>query len=313
MRIFITGIAGFIGSSLARYFLKQDQFVSGIDNLFTGKRDNLPDSISWKFGDVGKKEDLNDINGDFDVIIHLAAQSSGEKSFSFPEYDIQTNILGSLNIYNFARARKAKLLINISSMSVYGEVDSSTVVDETHITNPVSLYGITKLGAERMLELFSQKDQFPVVSLRLFSAYGPGQNLDEMAQGIVSIYLAYLLREDHILVKGALDRMRDLTNIEDIISCITKIITSEKIKSGSYNLCTGKLTTVAEMISLLKKASKIEKPVISKGNTQGDIQGFCGSWQKLYRDYGWEPVINADQGITKMVNYYMESVKWKKN
>ena len=190
MKIFITGIAGFIGSTLTDYFIAQGHQVFGIDNLFTGQASNLSAGFRWQNRDIGDENCFDDLKQPYDIIIHLAAQTSGEKSFELPVYDMETNLKGAYHVYQFAKQCQARLMINMSSMSVYGDVPGKSIVDEEYVPQPVSLYGNTKLAAENMLNLLSGIDGLPVVSLRLFSAYGPRQDLTEMKQGMVSIYLA---------------------------------------------------------------------------------------------------------------------------
>jgi len=220
MRIFITGIAGFIGSSLAKILSHDKHHIFGVDNLFSGNINNIPKDIKWSNNDIRDKIFFDQHNNKYDIVIHLAAQTSGEKSFDIPLYDMQTNILGSYNVYEFAKKCGATLFINMSSMSVYGNVIKNMFVDESFIPEPTSLYGNSKLAIERALNILSKKDKLPVIHLRLFSAYGPGQDLSEMKQGMVSIYLSYILRSKDIIVKGSPDRIRDFIFIDDIIGAI---------------------------------------------------------------------------------------------
>ena len=306
MKIFITGIAGFIGSHLAKHFTEQGHYVFGVDNLSTGQSKNINPKIHWEKKDIRDKETFENINETFDVLIHLAAQSSGEKSFDIPLYDIETNIKGSYLVYEFSRKCNARLLINFSSMSVYGSVSSDYFpVGESYNPTPTSLYGNSKLCAENLLNLLSKRDNLPVIHMRLFSAYGGSQNLNVMTQGIVSIFLSYILSQKQVVVKGSLERIRDFIYIDDVIRAIDLILKNPKIKNNSYNLCTGKTTNVGILIKLLMEKTGIKKPVIVKGTTLGDIQGFPGSYQKIYKDFGWEPRINLEEGISKMLPSYI--------
>lgn len=309
--IFITGICGFIGSHLAQTLEKIGIKVYGIDNLSTGKKENLPAFISWDEKDIRDKRSFCSPSKDHRLlgVVHLAAQTSGEKSFELPEYDAQTNFLGSLNAYTFAREQKAKWFINFSSMSVYGDKPSDQIIFETDEPKPVSLYGNTKHAAERMLYLLwekekYQKDSLPVTSFRLFNAYGPGQNLDEMKQGMISIYLSYFLKHPFIEVKGSKDRVRDFIYIDDILSAILLVIKNPPLSSKVYNLSTGIATKVETVISYLKEATSSNKEIIYEGHTLGDISGFAGSSQAFKDDYGWASQTNMKEGIFKMVSHY---------
>lgn len=309
LKVFITGIAGFVGSSLASKLKCEGFEVDGIDNLYTGNVKNLSSGIKWRNIDLRDLEKIIEINESYDVIVHLGAQSSGEKSFEVPGYDIDTNIKGTYNMYEFAKKCGAKLFINMSSMSVYGDVEFNTKIDEQYVPFPKSVYGATKYATEQILSLLSERDGIPVVSLRLFNAYGPNQNLEEMKQGMISIYLSYLLYQDHIHVKGSLDRVRDILYIDDVVGAIQTIIESKEYKSGVFNLSSGQATSVREMLDMLLNASNIKKEIICEGSTAGDVMGFTGDNSKLLSSYNVEIKNTPRDGIEKMVNYYLKDKK----
>lgn len=304
MRIFITGIAGFIGSAVARSLQKNGHYVTGIDNLFSGYASNLPSTITWKKGDIRYSSELDMLVDKYDVIIHLAAQTSGEKSFEVPEYDMDTNLKGSFNIFRFANKCKANLMINMSSMSVYGDVPHKATVNENTPPSPVSLYGSTKLAAENILNALSKQESLSVINLRLFNAYGEGQDLTELKQGMVSIYLAYFLLHEKVTVKGGFDRVRDFIYIDDIVSAIEAVIDSERYQSNTFNLCYGNPVSVQTVLASMQQALASDKQIIQVGNTAGDVMGFAGNNEKFRHTMNWEPKFSFDKGIHKMIDYY---------
>ncbi len=240
MKILITGIAGFIGSSVAIKLKKNNVKIFGIDNLFSGIKKNIPKNIKWKKIDIRNIDSFKKLPKKFDIIIHAAAQTSGEKSFSIPSYDFETNALGTCNVYHFAKMCNAKLMINLSSMSVYGAAKRTKIVNENFNLKPISVYGNSKLTAEKMLEILFERHRIPVVNLRLFNVYGPGQNLNNLQQGMVSIYLYYLLYKKKIAVKGSLSRIRDFIFIDDVTNAINSIINSKLYTNGTFNISTKK-------------------------------------------------------------------------
>lgn len=308
MRFFITGIAGFVGSSLAKALIERGDIVNGIDNLFSGYTSNLNNQIEWTRGDIRYSSELDMVVDDYDVIIHLAAQTSGEKSFDLPEYDMDTNLKGTFNVFRFAKKCNAKLMINMSSMSVYGDVAHNTLVDESYCPSPVSLYGTTKLAAENMLQALSREESLPVISLRLFNAFGEGQDLTELKQGMVSIYLAYFLYHDEVIVKGSLDRVRDFIYIDDLIRALIAVIDSKTRQTNTYNLCNSESISVFRILDSIKNISNIDKNIIQDGNTAGDVMGFVGDNQKFKKDMGWSPKFSFENGLEQMINFYKEKV-----
>ena len=304
MNILITGIAGFIGSALAKKLRKGNIKVFGIDNLFSGSKKNIPKNTKWKKVDIRGLNNFKKIPKNFDIIIHAAAQTSGEKSFSIPSYDFETNVLGTCNVYHFAKMCNAKLMINLSSMSVYGSQKKSKFVNEKFNPEPVSAYGKSKLTAEKMLEVLFEQHQIPVINLRLFNVYGPGQNLNNLEQGMVSIYLYYLLYKKKILVKGSLNRIRDFIYIDDVLNAIHSIIKKKPYLSETFNISSKTKINVKSLIRLLKKNFKIEKGIVIGKKTPGDIFGFGGNNVKFRKKYKWKPVFSINEGIKKLSDHY---------
>lgn len=304
MKVFITGVAGFIGSTLAERLLREGHFVSGIDNLATGYESNIPKGLKWIKGDISEPENFRKTEDKYDVIVHLAAQNSGEKSFEMPEYDAKTNVLGSFYVYEYAKKCGAKLMVNMSSMSVYGDVPELKVVDESYRPEPVSLYGNSKYAAENMLRLLSGQDSFPVFSLRLFNAYGPKQDLKELKQGMVSIYLAQFLYHEKVIVKGSFERVRDIIYVDDIVDAIIQITKSGNTKGGVFNLSYGEITSVGKLIEKISKILGSSKEVVNSGTTKGDVMGFGGNNKKFCETFKWKPEVSIDEGLKKMIDYY---------
>ena len=304
MNILITGIAGFIGSALAKKLTKGNIKVFGIDNLFSGSKKNIPKNIKWKKVDIRRLNNFKKIPKNFDIIIHAAAQTSGEKSFLIPSYDLETNVIGTCNVYHFAKLCNAKLMINLSSMSVYGNSIKSKFIDEKNNLKPISVYGNSKLTAEKMLAVLFEQYRIPVVNLRLFNVYGPGQNLNNLQQGMVSIYTYYLLHKKKILVKGSLNRVRDFIFIDDVTNAINSIIKSRLYVNGTFNISSKTKTTVRNLIRLLQKNFKMKKDIVISKKTPGDIFGFGGNNTKFKKKYKWKPIFTLDKGIKILSKYY---------
>jgi len=305
MNVLITGVAGFIGSSLAIKLMNNNKFnIYGVDNLFSGTKKNIPKKINWKFIDIRNINNFKKIPKKFDIIVHAAAQTSGEKSFSIPSYDFETNVLGTCNVYHFAKMCNAKLMINLSSMSVYGSPKRKKSVNEKHELKPISVYGNSKLAAEKMLKVLFEQHKIPVVNLRLFNVYGPGQNLNNLQQGMLSIYLYYLLYKKKILVKGSLNRIRDFIYIDDVLNAIYSIIKKKPYLSETFNISSKTKIDVKSLIKLLKKNFNINKSIAVVKKTPGDIFGFSGNNDKFRRKYNWKPAFSIEEGIKKLSRHY---------
>lgn len=296
----ITGGAGFIGSHLSRRLLELGNKVYIIDNLLTGLKENIPDGSVFIKGDISNPKDIKKIpDKDYDCLFHLAAQSSGELSHENPKIDLLTNAYGAILLLGFAQDKSIPRFIYSSSMAVYGDVLKNPVTENTH-TNPKSFYGISKLASEHYLRNTNGLD---VTIFRLFSAYGPGQNLANMKQGMVSIYLSYLLKNRPIHVKGKKDRFRDFIYIDDVIDAFIRSIDDKKTFGKTYNLGTGIKTTVEKLIDkMLQVFDKFDSnyKVIYKGGTPGDQYGLYADIAQICKDLDWRPKVALEEGLEKM-------------
>ena len=213
----VTGAAGFIGSAIAKNLIEENNNVVTIDNFSTGFKRNVPEKVEIIEGNDFDETVLNKLNGrKFDAIIHIAGQSSGEISFEKPVYDLQTNAQSTLMLLNYARKTGCKNFIFASSMSVYGD-HKERQVDETSSAVPKSFYAVGKLASENYMRIFSQEYGLKCTALRFFNVYGIGQNMENMKQGMASIYLAQAIKSKHIIIKGSGERFRDFVYISDVV------------------------------------------------------------------------------------------------
>lgn len=295
-KFLVTGSAGFIGNNIVERLLNLDQNVIAIDNLSFGKKKCKTNFLNL---DISNESDVKNLFDEgFDVVFHLAAVSGAQLSHDEPKKDIETNILGTLNILRYSEKQKVKKVVNTSSVSVYGN-SKLFPIKETHACNPTSQYGISKLTTEMYANLFKNMD---ITNLRLFNVYGPGQDLNNFKQGMISIYLYYITRNQSIITKGSKHRFRDFVYIEDVVDAYFDCL---KIKKGTYNICTGKKTTVEELQNKLLKLMNKENHQINylEETTPGDPFGTVGSYEKFNKASGWSPKINLEKGLQLTVDW----------
>jgi len=303
--ILVTGGAGFIGSCLTSRLIDEGYNVVVIDNLSTGFESNIPQQAEFLKLDISKEDFINKLPRiRFDYIFHLAAQSSGEISFEDPAYDVKTNVMGTLLLLNWAMERRVKRFIYTSSMSIYGD-DQDLPVKETALPRPLSFYGVGKLASEKYIDIFIKKG-LPVTILRLFNVYGPGQNMENLKQGMVSIYMAYIAKDEPILVKGSRDRFRDFIYIDDVVDAFVRAAFSEKAANKTFNVGTGKQIFVWQLLDEITKAFgyKVgDYPIQFKGNTPGDQIGIYAGVSEIKKCLSWEPKVGLSDGIMRMVKW----------
>jgi len=305
--ILITGGAGFVGSYLCRELLKENYAVTVIDDLSNGNEDNISDGVDFYKLDISEEYSLDKLpNRSYECVIHCAAQSSNALSFIDPKRDLLVNQLGTLNVLKFCVKRSIKRIVFTSSMSAYGETNRLPTKENVAMY-PDSFYAVHKLGSEHYLRIFSQQYGINYTIFRLYTTYGHGQNLENINQGLLSIYLSYIVNKKTIIVKGSKERTRDIIHVSDVVKAIMLSLKSENSYNKIYNLGTGKSLKIMEIIDLLTAGMGYEPgvyPVVYVEGTAGDPFDTLASIQNVKKDLNWEPIISAREGIKLTLEAY---------
>ena len=295
----VTGGAGFIGSRLIEKLKDDGSKVTTIDNLSTGYKKNIPKGVRFIKGDCANKNIYNKLrNKKFDAIFHIAGQSSGEISFDNPIYDINSNTCSTILLLKYALKTGCRRLIYASTMSVYGSKPNRPI-KESDETSPESFYGVSKLASENYLKIFS-KYGIKYTALRLFNVYGPGQNLENLKQGMISIYMAQMIKNNSVIVKGSASRYRDFIYIDDVINFFVQSIKNKKSYNKIINVGTGKKVFVYQILEKMKLLKKNKFKVKYGSNTPGDVNGIYANIVLLNRVFGKKKFTTINQGLLKM-------------
>ena len=194
---------------------------------------------------------------------------------------------------------KVDKFIYASSFTVYGDNKSSEILDEESNCNPKSFYAVSKYASEKYLQILCEKFLIKWNILRMFNVYGPGQDMNRIDQGIVSIYLNYIKNYKVLPVKGSLERFRDLIYIDDVLEAWVLCLEDKKNYNQIFNLGSGEKTYVKDMIKeiirLYKKENKIEVKIVD--STPGDIKGCYANIEKIKKRLSFKPKIKFKSGI----------------
>ena len=297
MNILVTGGAGFIGQKVAK-FLNNKNIVDIIDFA-----DKITESMTSSFNcygyDISSSEWINQLNKEYDIIIHCAAQTGGYYSLIDPITDCKWNSMGTINVIEFAKkCRNLKKIIYTSSMSVYGEGIEKNEQDNL---DPISYYGVSKLSGEFYTKLCWHHLNIPYTILRLWNTYGSGQDLDNKHQGMLSIYLSQALSGDTVEIKGHPDRIRDHIHVDDVVSAISLCINNRETDNQIFNVCTGISSTSTEVIEELAKQLNKDLRIVEIEGYAGDQNFSAGSNNKL-RELGWKSNKALKDGISEFLN-----------
>ena len=300
MNILITGGAGFVGTHIAMRLSTEKNNIILVD--FGDKYTDFHKNNFKTYNiDISKSEELATIKENIDIIYHCAALSGVKVCNNSMGLCIDWNIKGTLNICNLARTKGSSKLIYTSTMAVYGEGDN--LVEDGDLT-PVSNYGISKLAGEYLVKTLSS-DNIEYTIFRLFNTYGPGQDIQDITQGIVSIFLSQALSGKHIKVTGSLDRYRDLIYIDDVVDAMELVLKTDALSDQIFNVCNERKTTISNLIDTILETHEEQNDLFfveNIGSHAGDQHGVVGS-NRLLKSKGWCPKVTLKEGIKVFYNH----------
>ncbi len=304
MKTLITGGAGFIGSHIAEAYLREGFRVTILDNLTTGRKENLPPAAEFIEADISSPAAAAVIReGGFDLVNHHAAQIDVRASVKDPVADAAVNILGSLNILEACRDAGVKRFVFASTGgAIYGEQDYFPA-DEDHPPRPVSPYGITKLAVEKYLYYYRLASGLEAVMLRYGNVYGPRQN-DLGEAGVVAIFARKMLVGDRPVINGDGRQTRDFVYVGDVARA--NLLAARAARPGIYNIGTGRETDVNGIFRLLREALSSSAAEIHGPPAAGEQLRCVLSSKKAEEAFGWTPRVGLKEGIGLAAEHFRE-------
>ncbi len=305
MNILITGAAGFVGSNILNELNDGINKITVFDNLKTGYLSNLPANI--QFVNINcSDESILTRNDLFDCIIHVAGQASKEGSFKDVFYDLNANTKSTLVLLEYARKINCKRFIFISTVCVYGGTSNPGVYNETSEITYDTFYSIHKHTSEKYLMLYKKHYDIDYTIFRLFTCYGPGQDLTNISKGMVGIYLSQFLNDSpDIIVKGSLDRYRDFIYVKDVAFIVKDSIKNKLLYNDVFNLGSGEKTTIGGLLEIMMEEGSFKKNIVVENEIIGDMIGCVADNNKLKTIYkNVFEFTGLKKGIHDMISYY---------
>lgn len=300
-KILVTGSAGFIGSHLASVLDSSGYEVTGVD-IRAPLKDRDYEQLQQDLADWSQVETL----GKYDVIYHIAGHSAGDLSIKNYEQDLKDNVLSTAHIIKLAQLTGTKQIIYASSMAVYGDQPKYPVV-ETMLPRPNVYYGANKLASEYYLKIANTKE-LQTCSLRLFNIYGPGQDIDNFNQGMVSIFVGELIKNKKLEMRGSPDRYRDFLYIDDTVEGLILCLENEKIAGEVINLSSGIQNTLGELVELIRTKLPFETTLTYGKPSSFDLNRMHGDISKARKLLGFNPKTTLSEGLDIMLEWALKRV-----
>jgi nucleoside-diphosphate-sugar epimerase len=309
-RYLITGIGGFIGSSIARALLARDEQVRGVDNFSTGKKQNLNDildRIDFREVDITDLDAMHEACAGVDFVLHQAAIPSVPKSVLDPLASNRANIDGTVNVLVAARDAKVKRVIYAASSSAYG--DTPTLPKHEAMTpDPISPYAVAKLASERYMISFYRCYGLETVCLRYFNVFGPRQDPSSPYSGVLARFITLMLRGEQPTIFGDGEQSRDFTYIDNVVEGnLLACHAPAALAAGEvFNIATGRRITLNETFKALQSLTSYSGHPKYETERGGDIKHSLADISKAQGGLGYDPKVDFEQGLRKTVEWYRE-------
>ena len=308
----VTGIAGFIGSSIAEALIARGEQVRGIDNLSTGKRENLVclnGKAEFLEADLADPHACAAACRGVDYIFHQAAIPSVPRSVKDPLETNHACVDGTLQLLVAARDARVKRVVYASSSSLYG--DTPTLPKhEGMLPDPISPYAVAKLTGEYYMKSFHRVYGLETVSLRYFNVFGPRQDPTSMYSGVIAKFIPRMLRSERPTIYGDGEQSRDFTYIQNVVEAnfLACHAPAAQVAGLTFNAATGNRVTLNETFDILKKLTGYSGQPEYAPERVGDIKHSLADISLASARFGYKPSVTLEEGLERTVEWYQQSV-----
>jgi UDP-glucose 4-epimerase len=291
VRAAVTGGAGFIGSHVVDALVGRGDEVHVVDNLATGRRENLNGAATLHEHDI--REPLDGLFAEIrpEVVVHLAAQADVGTSVDDPVLDAQVNVLGTVHVLEAARAHDAQVVFSSTGGALYGECERPAREDDER--RPLSPYGTSKLAGEAYLGTWNALHGARHVVLRFGNVYGPRQ-LAKLEGGVVAIFMDRLRAGEGVRIFGDGEQVRDFVYVGDVVAAVLAAFGRD---GGTFNIGTGTPTSVNELFETCRRVAGVDSEAEYAAPRQGDLLRSVLDVSRAERELGWRPTTSLEEGL----------------
>jgi len=305
MLTLVTGGAGFIGSNLADELLRQGHEVRILDDLSTGKAENLPGDAAFFEGSVTDVELLDQAMDGVEVCFHQAALGSVARSIDAPLVSDEANTHGTLSVLEAARRHGARRVVQASSSSVYGGADLRPTPESAPLL-PRSPYAVTKLVGEHYARVYAELFGLETVALRYFNVYGPRQRPDAAYAAVIPLFIDALRRGEAPRIQGDGRQSRDFAFISDVVAANLAAATAPAAgcSGRAYNIAGGREQSLLELLDTLRAILGVDTEAIHVDPRPGDVRHSSADLSAAAADLGYRPSVSFEDGLAQTVAHF---------
>lgn len=315
--VLVTGGAGFIGSHTVDRLMGDGYVVAVIDNLSSGRMKNLANhACNERF--FFMEADIADglfvplapvlkAAGSIDAIVHLAAQTSVQRSVNCPLNDARVNHFGTLQVFEFARLHGVKKVVFISSAAIYGDAAPVPTTEEAPET-PISPYGVHKLAGEYIMKYYAHVHGILGVGLRLFNVYGSRQDSRSPYSGVISLFCSQSIANDPMTIYGDGRQTRDFVHVSDVVNAIIAAIRCDAEADGVFNIGSGNACTIRDVAEIIRSACDSRSEIRRAPARAGDIRHSCADVSAAGAALHFQPKVGIQAGLADTVAWFAAEV-----
>ena len=296
MNFLITGAAGFLGSNLANYLVREGHQVRGIDDLSAGDPESISPDVLFTRGDVSDRPKLWTLLQDVDCVYHLAARVSVPESVLYPREYNASNVGGTVSLMEAMRDVGVRRVVFISSGAVYGD-QGAQPLKESATPNPRSPYAVSKLAAEYYVHTIGDLWGIETVSLRVFNAYGPGQHLPASHPPVIPNFLRQVLRGGSVVMHGDGGQTRDYVFVDDVVSAMISASTAPSINHLVINVGSGSETSIRDLLRAIMEVTGLKAEAIVNPRNDPGVSRMRADLGLAREKLGYQARFSLEDGL----------------
>ena len=298
MKILVTGVAGFLGSSLAQQLLEDGHEVHGLDDLSTGKEEAIPEGIEFELGDMLDRPKLWTLLQDVECVYHLAAKVAVRESILFPREYNSTNVGGTVSVMEAMRDVGVKRVVFTSSGAIYG-AQKAQPLHELMVPSPDSPYAVSKLSAEYYVKTIGKLWGIETVTLRIFNTYGPGQHIPADHPPVIPNFLKQAVKGGSLIVHNSGSQTRDYVYIDDVVKALVRAGTATDVDGSTINIGSGNEYSVLDLVKNVVELTGADTEIIYNHKATGGVSRMRADITRAADLLGYKPKFSLAEGLTR--------------